>query len=214
MKAKLIIEGKEIEIEISEEEYKKLQPSEEKKTGYERVSESDIYFYANSRGYVETCTEDCYDIDNEYYESANYYSDKTVAENNARADKLMRQLRRFAVEHRERGVDFNNTKTEKYYIYYNYDYNELRTTFMFYAKHFGVIQFDSKETIETTIKLTINIAEDKYKFYYYGEYRYRYNTMIKDLGIQYEIYENEMDFYKDCHKAEFYKDYNDKYFLN
>lgn len=30
MKAKLIIEGKEIEVEISEEEYKKLQPSEEK----------------------------------------------------------------------------------------------------------------------------------------------------------------------------------------
>lgn len=77
-------------------------------------------------------------------------------------------------------------------------------------------QFDSKEIIETTIKLSINIEEDKYKFYYYGKYRYRYNTIIKDLGIQYEIYENEMDFYKDCHKAEFYKDkdYNDKYFLN
>ena len=32
MKAKLIIEDKEIEIEIPEEEYKKLQPTEEKKT--------------------------------------------------------------------------------------------------------------------------------------------------------------------------------------
>ena len=30
MKAKLIIEDKEIEVEISEEEYKKLQPSEKK----------------------------------------------------------------------------------------------------------------------------------------------------------------------------------------
>ena len=89
MKAKLIIEGKEIEVEISEEEYKKLQSPEEKKTGYERVPESDVYFYANSRGYVETCTEDYYSVDNEYYESANYYSSITVAENNARADKLM-----------------------------------------------------------------------------------------------------------------------------
>ena len=75
-------------------------------------------------------------------------------------------------------------------------------------------QFDSKETIETTIKLTINIEEDKYKFYYYGEYRYRYNTIIKDLGIQYEIYENEMEFYKDCNKTESYKEHNDEYFLN
>ena len=146
MKAKLIIEGKEIEIEISEEEYKKLQPSEEKKTGYERVSESDIYFYANSRGYVETACEDYYDVDNEYYESANYYSDKTVAKNNARADKLMRQLRRFSVEHRERGVNLNDANTRQYCIYYDYGNNTLGTAFTLCAKTFGVICFDSDET--------------------------------------------------------------------
>ena len=151
MKAKLIIEGKEIEIEISEEEYKKLQPPEEKETGYERVSESDIYFYANSRGYVETACEDCYDVDDEYYESANYYSDKTVAENNARADKLMRQLRRFSVEHRGHGVDFNSTETAKHYIYYDCVHDELRTTYTFYAGVFGVIYFDSEETAQAAI---------------------------------------------------------------
>lgn len=151
MKAKLIIEDKEIEVEISEEEYKKLQPSEEKKTGYERVPESDIYFYANSRGYAETACEDYYDVDNECYESANYYSDKTVAENNARADKLMRQLRRFSVEHRKHGVDFNDTKTEKHYIYYDCIRDELRTTYTFYAGVFGVIYFDSEETAQAAI---------------------------------------------------------------
>ena len=151
MKAKLIIEDKEIEVEISEEEYKKLQPSEEKKTGYERVPESDIYFYANTKGDVEIACEDCYDVDDEYYESANYYSDKTVAENNARADKLMRQLRRFAVEHRERGVNLNDINTEKYYICYDYEGNELGTTFTFVARVFGVIYFDSEETAQAAI---------------------------------------------------------------
>ena len=151
MKAKLIIEGKEIEIEISEEEYKKLQPPEEKKTGYERVPESDIYFYANTKGDVETACEDCYDVDDEYYESANYYSDKTVAENNARADKLMRQLRRFAVEHRECEVNFNNINTEKYYMYYDYDDNELGVNFVFRTRNFGAIYFDSKETVNAAI---------------------------------------------------------------
>ena len=151
MKAKLIIEGKEIEIEISEEEYKKLQPSEEKKTGYERVPESDIYFYAHSGGYVGTASEDYCNIDNEYYELANYYSDKTVAENNARADKLMRQLRRFSVEHREHGVNLNDINTEKYYICYDYEGNELGTTFTFVARVFGVIYFDSEETANAAI---------------------------------------------------------------
>ena len=151
MKAKLIIEGKEIEIEISEEEYKKLQPSEEKRTGYERVAKSSIYFYVSYNDKVDTTIEDCYDVDNECYESANYYSSETVAENNARADKLMRQLRRFSVEHRGCGVDFNSTETEKHYIYYDCVRDELRTTYTFYAGVFGVIYFDSEETAQAAI---------------------------------------------------------------
>ena len=148
MKAKLIIEGKEIEIEISEEEYKKLQPSE---TGYERVSKSDIYFYANSRGYVEIDDDNYYNADDECYESANYYSDKTIAENNARADKLMRQLRRFSVEHRECGVNFNDTNTEKYYVYYDYKNDELGISFVRRTRNFGAIHFDSEETANAAI---------------------------------------------------------------
>ena len=151
MKAKLIIEDKEIEIEISEEEYKKLQPSEEKKTGYERMPESDIYYYANPKGDVDTTVEDCYDVDNECYESANYYSSETVAENNTRADKLMRQLRRFSVEHREREVDFNDTNTKQYCICYDYGNNTLGTAFTLCGRVFGTIYFDSEETAQVAI---------------------------------------------------------------
>ena len=151
MKAKLIIEGKEIEVEISEEEYKKLQSSEEKKTGYERAIKDDEFYYVSSRGYVESAPDYYKDIDDDYYKSANYYSSKTVAENNARADKLMRQLRRFSVEHRECGVDFNSTETKKHYIYYDCIRDELRTTYTFYAGVFGVIYFDSEETAQAAI---------------------------------------------------------------
>ena len=151
MKAKLIIEDKEIEVEISEEEYKKLQPSEEKITGYERVPKSSVYFYVSYNDKVDTTVEDCYDVDNECYESANYYSDKTVAENNARADKLMRQLRRFAVEHRKCGVNLNDINTEKHYICYDYESNELESTYTFCARVFGVIYFNSEETAQAAI---------------------------------------------------------------
>ena len=166
MKAKLIIEDKEIEIEISEEEYKKLQPSEEKKTGYERVSKSDTYFYVTPSGCVDNTHEDCYDIDNECYESANYYSSKTVAENNARADKLMRQLRRFAVEHREPGFNFNDVNAKKYYICYDYENNELNISFVFRSRKFGAIYFDLGETA--------NAAIDEFRdelIWYFREYK-------------------------------------------
>ena len=166
MKAKLIIENKEIEIEISEEEYKKLQPSEEKKTGYERVPKNGKYFYEFGKGDVESDIEDYYDIDNEYYESANYYSSETVAENNTRADKLMRQLRRFSVEHRGCGVNLNDVNTEKYYIYYDYVSNKFGVAFTFYARVFGVMYFDSEETA--------NAAIDAFRdelIWYFNEYK-------------------------------------------
>lgn len=148
MKAKLIIKGKEIEIEISEEEYKKLQPSE---TGYERVSKSGDYFHESGKGDVESEIEDCYNIDNEYYESANYYSDKTVAENNARADKLLRQLRRFSVEHRKYKTNFNSINARRFYIIYQCEINEIKPYHTSYAIYFGAIYFDSEETAQAAI---------------------------------------------------------------
>ena len=148
MKATLIIKGKEIEIEISEEEYKKLHPSE---TGYERAPKNCDFYYESSGATVELgFDERCY-IDDKYYDIANYYSSDFVAENNARADKLMRRLRRFAVEHREREVNFNNTNTKKYCIYYEYGDDKLRVSLAYCSKFFGAIYFDSEETAQAAI---------------------------------------------------------------
>ena len=166
MKAKLIIEGKEIEVEISAEEYKKLQPSEEKKTGYERVAENNDFYYESGGGDVESGFDDYSYIDGKFYKSANYYSSNVVAENNARADKLMRQLRRFSVEHRERGVNLNDINTKQYYIYYDYGNNILAAAFTLCAKTFGTIRFDSEETA--------NAAIDEFRdelIWYFTEYK-------------------------------------------
>ena len=148
MKAKLIIEDREIEVEISEEEYKKLHSP---KTGYERVPENSEFYYASGRGDVEPGIDEYCWVDYKYYESANYYSSDFVAENNIRADKLMRQLRRFSVEHRGCGVDFNDTNTKQYCIYYDYGNNTLGTAFTLCARVFGVIYFDSEETAQAAI---------------------------------------------------------------
>lgn len=166
MKAKLIIEDKEIEIEISEEEYKKLQPPKEKKTGYERVPNSDIYFYVSAKSEITAAVDLCDYIDDKYYSSANYYSSKDVAENNARADKLVRQLRRFAVEHSECGLNFNDTNAKKYYICYDCENDELNVSFVFRSRKFGAIYFDLGETA--------NAAIDEFRdelIWYFTEYK-------------------------------------------
>ena len=152
MKAKLIIEGKEIEVEISEEEYKKLQPPEEKKTGYERVSENNDFYYESGGGDVESGLDTHDYIDDDYYKSANYYSSRIVAENNIRADKLMRQLRRLAVENKKNEINWWDNTINKYYIRYDYESNKLGIGSNSFFRKYGTLYFDSMTTAEAAIE--------------------------------------------------------------
>ena len=48
----------------------------------------------------------------------------------------------------------------------------------------------------TSIKLAINIEDDRYK-YEFVTYKFDYYTIIKDAGIFFDIYRNEKKFYED-----------------
>jgi hypothetical protein len=112
-------------------------------------------------------TRDCRSkYDDNLYEAADYYSDKIVALNNARADKLMRQLRRFAAEHREVKIDFNNPSQDKWSICYDHSYNELTVAPWTFVQHFGFIYFD----FEAVARLAIDTFHDEL-VWYFTEYR-------------------------------------------
>ena len=165
MKAKLIVEGKEFPIEIQDPELQKLLTSQ-KKTGYERVGAGQKYWVQNIRGDVCWGTESVYFTgNNEFYDSANYYSDETIAKNNARADNLMRQLRRFAVEHRKKDIDWSDESQGKYYIYNVVNTKNLAVDCRI-TKLFNSIYFDSEETAQ----LAIETFHDEL-VWYFNEYK-------------------------------------------
>lgn len=121
------VDGKKISALVEDKEWQKLvQPV--KKTGYEVVKEKECYWTINSANKVMFNTEANREYDREVCDNANYYSDKTVAENNARADKLMRQLRKFAVEHREKGLTWKDYCSNKYKI--DFDHNAKKYILM------------------------------------------------------------------------------------
>ena len=161
--AKLIIDGKEIEVLISEETLEQL--ANKRTTGYERVRSGSTY-YTDSCGVVKTFEECTEYSDEEVYESGNYYSDPDVAANNARADKLMRQLRRFAVENRKVDIDWTNANQNKHYLYYDYVNKEFFINSASYGRTFGQIYFDTKETAQRALE----IFKDEL-LWYFTEYR-------------------------------------------
>ena len=150
MKAKLVVEGKEFDIEINNPKLQELL-TPQKKTGYERVGDGYTYSFVNSWDKVDTF-EDKGSDDDLRYESANYYSDRTIAENNARADRLMRQLRRFAVEHRKNAINWTNADDVKYEITYDYEDQSLEVLINYACKEFGTIYFDTIEAANQAIE--------------------------------------------------------------
>ena len=164
MKATLNLNGKDYEVEISEEMAKDLEQPQ--KTGYERNESRSTYYCIDYDGQV---TSDCdckADEDNNCYEIANYYSDKTVAENNARADTLMRKLRRFAVEHRKKDINWNDDSQAKYEIYYYHKDQGIKISPYQNCQDFGSIYFDTHEAA----KLAIEEFKDEL-IWYFTEYR-------------------------------------------
>ena len=152
MKAKLIVEGREFPIEIQDPELEKLLRPE-KNTGYERVECNSKYYIVNHAGCIGVCTDRIDGFDAAIYNSANYYSARTVAENNARADKLMRQLRRFAVEHRKDQLYWEQDHcNEKWSIEYDCRNKRLRSNNNWDVRKAFVVYFDSEETVDLAIK--------------------------------------------------------------
>lgn len=163
-KAILKIDGKEIEIEITKEQFEKLCPKN--KTGYERVEKTEVYYYVSGTGKACRTVDSYSSIDDNYYKAANYHSDETVAENNARTDKLMRQLRRFAVEHRKTKINWSWTETNKFRIEYDCFVKKIRIASISVCKTFGAIYFDTEETAQ----LAIDTFKDEL-LWYFTEYK-------------------------------------------
>lgn len=165
MKAKLVVEGKEFDIEINDPELQKLL-APPKKTGYERVENLKTYDCVFGNGEIGTCVEHLVSHDDVYYSEANYYSSKVIASNNARADKLMRQLRRFAVENRSICLDWSNGGQHKWAIHYNKVEKKLEPVDACNSRDFGTIYFDMALHAHEAIK-----AYHDELIWYFTEYK-------------------------------------------
>lgn len=143
-----------------------LEEDSKKETGYERVGTGVNYYLATNRNEILVLPESNCNLDCDYYDNANYYSSEEIAKNNARADKLMRQLRRFSIENRATDINWIRGNNPKYFIYYDYDRKSLESEKSYCFRPFGSICFDSIDSTERAIKEFKNEL-----IWYFTEYR-------------------------------------------
>ena len=128
MQVTISANGKNIKAEISEEQAKILGLAEDKpKTGYERMEKGEKYYVIDTEyNGMLNITEFNDQEDERCFNAGNYYSDKTIAENNARADRLQRCLRQWQAQN-DKPIsmsDWKNDNILKYYVDYDC-FNEL-----------------------------------------------------------------------------------------
>lgn len=177
MKVELKANGKTVQVEITKEQAKILGLVEERsRTGYERVEKSETYYVINTEDdSMINITEFNDQTDERCYNTGNYYSDKTIAENNARADRLFRQLRQWQAQN-DKAIsveDWNNESKKKWFIIYSSE--EMYAEYYYIMRLPNTIYFTTKEKAEEAIE----VFRDELLWYFTG-YVQRLDEMQND----------------------------------
>lgn len=174
MKVELKVNDKSVQAEISEEQLKetilfeqlkKLGLLEDKpKTGYERIKKGETYYVINTEDdSMLNITEFNDQTDERCYNKGNYYNDKVIAKNNARADRLLRCLRQWQAAN-DRAISAKAWKDGPF-CFYNIRYNYwLDTPYVNMDGDRGLnnVYFTSEEKAKEAIK----VFEDELLWYF------------------------------------------------
>ena len=177
MKVELKANGKTVQVEMTEEQAKILGLVEERsRTGYERVEVEETYYLVEVDDEITNMKHNG-QLDRDCYDVGNYYSNKTIAENNARADRLLRHLRQWQAQNDEpiSVEDWNNESKKKWFIIYSYSSEEMYAVYYYIMRLPNTIYFATKEKAEEAIE----VFKDEL-IWYFTEYVQRLDEVQND----------------------------------
>ena len=177
MKVELKANGKTVQVEMTEEQAKILGLVEERsRTGYERVEVEETYYLVEVDDEITNMKHNG-QLDRDCYDVGNYYSNKTIAENNARADRLLRHLRQWQAKNDEpiSVEDWNNESKKKWFIIYSYSSEEMYAEYYYIMRLPNTIYFATKEKAEEAIE----VFKDEL-IWYFTEYVQRLDEVQND----------------------------------
>lgn len=159
MKATLKVNDKEIEVEITEEELKKLEKTEEKK---HKILRGNSYHFLDSYGKVVNRLDTKNEIDNYLYSIGNYFKTPEEAEFHKNELIYTQMLKDYICEHDDVLVDWEDRQNPKYAIYYDFINKKIKFVAEWYCKYQGAIHASNKQVLEDVVKF---IGEDNVKKY-------------------------------------------------
>lgn len=126
-----------------------------------KPEENETYYYSYSYGNIDEDTWDSTNKDRNRYALGNCFKTKEEAEFALERQKVIMELKRFALEHNEKEIDWNDSKQKKYFLSYQHDKNIID---YYYYYQSCSIYFTSIEIARAAIQ---EIGEERIKKYYF-----------------------------------------------
>lgn len=134
---KVTIQGKEIDLELTDEQKAVVERALRPQTGWERANQEYFFILDNNKEQSYEGHSRCNDDD---YNNANYFNNKELIKNIIRAQTLQRKLWRRSAELCKKG-----NWSSWCCIYYDYEEHKFSTYSGNYIKDFGQVYFDTEE---------------------------------------------------------------------
>ena len=127
-----------------------------------KPGDGETYFYLFGTGSIHVDRWNNCDIDCSRYEIGNCFKTREEAEFVLERQKVITELKRYALEHNEGEIDWN-TRKKNFYIYYSYYINRIDIDFATHMRE-SIVYFTSREIAEQAIQ---EIGEERLKKYYF-----------------------------------------------
>lgn len=141
---KVTIQGKEIDLELTDEQKAVVERALRPQTGWERANQEYFFILDNNKEQSYEGHSRCNDDD---YNNANYFNNKELIKNIIRAQTLQRKLWRRSAELCKKG-----NWSSWCCIYYDYEEHKFSTYSGDYIRDFGQVYFDTEEHAKQVIE--------------------------------------------------------------
>lgn len=128
-----------------------------------KPEENETYYYSYSYGNIDEDTWDSANEDRNRYVLGNCFKTKEEAEFALERQKVIMELKRFALEHNEEDIDRHDSNQIKYFLSYRHDKNIIFIDYYYFIQICD-IYFTSEEIAKAAIK---EIGEERIKKYYF-----------------------------------------------
>lgn len=148
----IVINGK--KAELTEDQLKALGIEVSKASVFDRREKGEEYYYINFQGEVVRTHETNSSYNENMYNAANYCADEALMKQRALHETLDRLLWRFSMMNGGDKIDWEDTDTYKYAIYYDCSTREFCVNYFYFSKYFSVC-FYNKEVAERAVNEVI-----------------------------------------------------------